>query len=61
MVASLATKTGQDCNTWLSIIFPNLDQLIIPAVINVTRYGQVILQVLKLLSGKHSARKTNIY
>lgn len=35
-VASLATKTGQDCNTWLSIIFPNLDQLIIPAVINVT-------------------------
>ena len=35
-VARLATKTGQDCNTWLSIIFPNLDQLIIPAVINVT-------------------------
>ena len=30
-IASLALKTGQECNTWVSIIFPNLDQLLIPA------------------------------
>ena len=38
-VASLFMKTGQDCNTWVSVIFPNLDQLLIPAVINVTSLG----------------------
>lgn len=38
-IASLALKTGQECNTWVSIIFPNLDQLLIPAVINVTSLG----------------------
>lgn len=38
-IASLALKTGQDCNSWFSIIFPNLDQLIIPCVINVTSLG----------------------
>nr|DAF53210.1 MAG TPA: major tail protein [Siphoviridae sp. ctrap8] len=38
-VAGLAYKTGQDCNSWVSIIFPNLDQLLIPAVINVTSLG----------------------
>lgn len=38
-VASLATKNGQDCNSWFSIIFPNLDQLIIPCVVNVTSMG----------------------
>ena len=38
-IASLALKTGQDCNTWVSVIFPNLDQLLIPAVINVTSLG----------------------
>lgn len=38
-VAGLAFKNGQDCNTWVSIIFPNLDQLLIPAVISVTSLG----------------------
>lgn len=38
-VAGLFMKNGQDCNTWLSIIFPNLDQLIVPAVITVTSLG----------------------
>lgn len=38
-IAGLATKNGQDCNSWLSIIFPNLDQLIIPCVISVTSLG----------------------
>lgn len=38
-VASLALKTGQDCNSWLAIIFPNMDKLIIPVVINVTSMG----------------------
>lgn len=38
-IASLALKTGQECNTWVSVIFPNLDQLLIPAVINVTSLG----------------------
>lgn len=38
-VASLALKNGQDVNSWLSIIFPNLDQLIIPVVISVTSLG----------------------
>lgn len=38
-VAGLATKNGQDCNSWFSIIFPNLDQLIIPVVISVTSLG----------------------
>lgn len=38
-VASIAYKNGQDCNSWLSIIFPNLDQLIIPCVISVTSMG----------------------
>ena len=38
-MASLFMKTGQDCNTWVSVIFPNLDQLLIPAVINVTSLG----------------------
>lgn len=38
-IAGLATKNGQDCNSWLSIIFPNLDQLIIPVVISVTSLG----------------------
>lgn len=38
-IASLATKNGQACNSWFSIIFPNLDQLIIPVVINVTSLG----------------------
>lgn len=35
-IASLATKSGQDCNSWFSIIFPNLDQLLVPCVVNVT-------------------------
>ena len=35
-VAGLAWKNGQDCNSWLTITFPNLDKLIIPVVINVT-------------------------
>lgn len=38
-VAGLTYKTGQDCNSWVSIIFPNLNQLLIPAVINVTSLG----------------------
>lgn len=38
-VAGLACKNGQDCNSWFSIIFPNLDQLIIPCVISVTSMG----------------------
>lgn len=38
-VAGLAYANGQDCNSWLSIIFPNLDQLIVPVVINVTSLG----------------------
>lgn len=38
-VAGLFMKNGQDCNTWFSIIFPNLDQLIIPCVANVTSLG----------------------
>lgn len=38
-VAGLAFKNGQDCNSWLSIIFPNLDQLIIPCVVNTTSMG----------------------
>ena len=38
-VAGLAWKNGQDCNSWFSIIFPNLDQLLIPCVINVTSLG----------------------
>ena len=38
-IAGLAYKNGQDCNSWFSIIFPNLDQLIIPVVISVTSNG----------------------
>ena len=38
-VAGLVTANGQKCNSWFSIIFPNLDQLIIPCVINVTSLG----------------------
>lgn len=38
-VASLAMKNGQDCNSWFSIIFPNLDQLIIPCVINTKTFA----------------------
>ena len=38
-VASRSMKTGQDCNTWVSIIFPNLDQLLVPAVIDVKSLG----------------------
>lgn len=38
-VAGLAYKNGQDCNSWFSIIFPNLDQLIVPCVISVTSLG----------------------
>lgn len=38
-VAKLALANGQDCNSWFSIIFPNLDQLIIPCVISVTSLG----------------------
>lgn len=38
-VASLAYKNGQACNSWFSVIFPNLDQLIIPCVISVTSLG----------------------
>jgi hypothetical protein len=38
-VAGLAFKNGQDCNSWLSIIFPNQDQLIIPCVVNTTSMG----------------------
>lgn len=38
-VAGLAYKNGQDCNSWFSIIFPNLDQVIIPVVVSVTSNG----------------------
>lgn len=38
-VAGLALANGQDCNSWMSIIFPNLDQLIVPVVINVSSLG----------------------
>ena len=38
-IAGLAWKNGQDCNTWFSIIFPNLDQVIIPVVVNVSSDG----------------------
>lgn len=38
-VAGLAFKTGQDCNSWFVITFPNLDKLYIPCVINVTSMG----------------------
>lgn len=38
-VASLAYANGQDANSWFSIIFPNLDQLIIPVVVSVTSLG----------------------
>lgn len=38
-VANTAYENGQKCNSWFSIIFPNLDQLIIPCVINVTSMG----------------------
>lgn len=38
-VAGLAWKNGQDCNSWMSITFPNGDRLIIPCVINVTSLG----------------------
>ena len=38
-VASRFMKTGQDCNTWVSIIFPNRDQLLVPAVIDVKSLG----------------------
>lgn len=38
-VAGLALANGQDCNSWMSIIFPNLDQLIVPVVVNVTSMG----------------------
>lgn len=38
-VAKLAYENGQKCNSWFSIIFPNLDQLIIPCVISVTSGG----------------------
>ncbi len=38
-VASLFMKNGQECNSWMSIIFPNLDYLMIPCVISVTTMG----------------------
>lgn len=38
-VASLAYAIGQAANSWFSIIFPNLDQLVIPVVVNVTSLG----------------------
>lgn len=38
-VAGLALKTGQTVNSWFSIIFPNLDQLVVPCVVNVTSLG----------------------
>lgn len=38
-VASKAYANGQDANSWMSIIFPNLDQLMIPGVISVTSMG----------------------
>lgn len=38
-VAKVAYENGQKCNTWFSIIFPNLDQLIVPCVVNVTSLG----------------------
>lgn len=38
-VASLAYANGQDANSWFSIIFPNLDQLIVPVVVSVTSMG----------------------
>ena len=38
-VAQTAWEIGQAANSWFSIIFPNLDQLIIPCVINVTSMG----------------------
>ncbi len=38
-VAGLAWKNGQDCNSWMSITFPNGDKLMIPCVINVTALG----------------------
>ena len=38
-VAKVAFENGQKCNSWFSIIFPNLDQLIIPCIISVTDMG----------------------
>jgi hypothetical protein len=38
-IASLAWKTGQDCNSELKWNFPNGDSVLIPCVINVTSAG----------------------
>ena len=38
-VASLAWKTGQDCNSVFTINFPNGDKLVFDCVINVTSLG----------------------
>ena len=38
-VASLALKTGQDCNSCMKITFPNKDSIYIPCVVSVTSLG----------------------
>jgi len=38
-IASLAWKTGQDCNSVFTINFPNGDKLVFDCVINVTSLG----------------------
>lgn len=38
-IASLAFKSGQDCNSELEWTFPNGDKVLVPCVINVTSAG----------------------